>query len=149
MECRYCYSTNLIEKLTENGPHYAELRCADCGRHLQWIPKPKNEKETKRNNNKWLKKWREKLEVLICHWCWIKETETKMGFEIDHISPIEEGGQDEFENTRPLCSACHWLRNAERHRVKYLKLAELDRQQMYEDYLEDLKSGNDDEEVPF
>lgn len=73
-------------------------------------------------------------------------SETNMGFEIDHIFPIEDGGEDVFENTQPLCSACHWLRNAERHRVKYLKLKELDRQQMYEDYL---KSLGNDEGVPF
>jgi 5-methylcytosine-specific restriction endonuclease McrA len=89
--------------------------------------------------------WRQ-LGPLICRWCGIKETETNMGFEIDHILPLEDGGQDVFENTQPLCSACHWLRNAERHRVKYLKLKELERQQMYEDYLESLKA---DDELPF
>lgn len=119
MECKYCHSTNVVTKLAETGPHYAELRCLDCGRHLQWIPRPDTDK-AKRRNAKWYKKWRE-CGPLVCHWCGIEETETDMGFEIDHIIPVEEGGPDVFENTRPLCSACHWLRNAERHRVKYLK----------------------------
>lgn len=119
MECKYCHSTHVVTKIAETGPHYAGIWCLDCGRHLQWISKP-DTGQAKRRNAKWYKKWRE-YGPLICHWCGIKETETDMGFEIDHIVPIEEGGPDIFENTRPLCSACHWLRNTEKHRVKYLK----------------------------
>lgn len=35
-KCRYCESTNL--KLAPGkGPHAGQLRCGDCGRHVQWL----------------------------------------------------------------------------------------------------------------
>lgn len=36
--CRYCNSTNLTRQ-PGVGPHHAQLRCNDCGRHVQWLSK--------------------------------------------------------------------------------------------------------------
>ena len=36
--CRYCGSSNL-QKAPGAGPHSAQLRCGDCNRHVQWLPK--------------------------------------------------------------------------------------------------------------
>jgi len=152
-KCKRCGSTNLVEKPAENGTHHSALYCADCGRWVKWNPKPKDANEPPDvNNEKWRKKWRKKLNgELVCFWCGIKESETRMSFHIDHVLPREKGGQDVFENTQPLCAACHWLRHAERHRVKYagnpVKIEELSRKQMYENYLKDMQGNdNDDEE---
>ncbi len=147
-ECSRCKSTNFIEKPDEKGVHYAKLCCADCGQYIRWVPKPKNAGKEKVNNGKWREKWREKLGgELVCFWCGIKESATRMGFHIDHVLPRKRGGKDEFENTQPLCAACHWSRHADIYRAEssnLVKLEDLNRQQMYEDYLETF-SG---EEVP-
>lgn len=37
-ECRYCNSGNLV-KGEGKGPHAAQLRCGDCGKHVQWLSK--------------------------------------------------------------------------------------------------------------
>ncbi|WP_092486939.1 HNH endonuclease [Desulfoscipio geothermicus] len=92
-----------------------------------------------------MRRWRE-LGPLRCHWCGVYENETKAHFELDHIIPLEDGGEDVFSNTRPLCSACHWSRNAELHRMKYFR--KLDEQtEMYEGYLRELEAKKADRET--
>jgi superfamily II DNA or RNA helicase len=36
--CRFCHSTNL-KIMSGKGPHAGQLRCEDCGRHVQWLSK--------------------------------------------------------------------------------------------------------------
>lgn len=85
-----------------------------CKRLVRWLGKGG---PPKRKNDKWRKRWRESG-PLVCRFCGKCETETRMGFEIDHIVSVEDGGADVFENTEPLCSSCHWVRNSLRHRTK-------------------------------
>lgn len=38
-KCKYadCLSTNLVERLRPDTPHYAEIICCECGRHQKWL----------------------------------------------------------------------------------------------------------------
>jgi 5-methylcytosine-specific restriction endonuclease McrA len=47
----------------------------------------------------------------------------KMGhhFAIDHAEAEQFGGKDNFENTRPLCSACHYLKTALEFKTKGIR----------------------------
>lgn len=110
-----CESRNV--KIKSNGPHN-EIVCAFCERHVDYLKKEKNEgKRNCKNNSKFMNRHRLNG-PLRCYWCGISEKVFKGGFECDHIIPIEDNGPDTFENTMPLCSACHWERNAHRHRTK-------------------------------
>lgn len=132
--CRACGSTNL-----EDFPHDIHgtgVKCADCGRHVKWLGKG-NRKNRRNKNSDHRHRWKAQG-PLKCHWCGIVEDETAAHFEIDHILPLEDGGEDVFENTRPLCAACHWSRNAELHRMKFLRRLN-ERTQMYEGYLNGLR----------
>ncbi len=111
--CQGCGSGEFAERPHEL--HGSGLWCADCGRFFKWVGKGGR---IIRRNDRWRGEWRA-LGTLICQFCGITEAETTMGFEIDHIIEIEDGGRDEFANTRPLCSNCHWIRNAQKYRVKH------------------------------
>jgi DNA repair protein RadD len=38
--CSACGSTQQPTQHPGKGPHFAELRCSDCNRHVRWLPKP-------------------------------------------------------------------------------------------------------------
>jgi hypothetical protein len=38
--CPFCQCADLRQELTPAGPHFGRLTCNNCGRFLQWIPKP-------------------------------------------------------------------------------------------------------------
>lgn len=40
--CRSCGATEAIE-IPGSGPHYAGLKCSNCGRWIKWLGKPKGE----------------------------------------------------------------------------------------------------------
>ena len=142
--CRECGSLNYTEEPHEM--HGAKISCADCGTFIKW--KGKGNRKNRRNKNPdHMNRWRKKG-PLVCHWCGITEGETAAHFELDHIMPLENGGQDVFENTRPLCSACHWSRNAELHRMRLLRRIN-ERTEMYKDYLHELEESRQAENAPF
>lgn len=116
--CRSCGVVGEYEERPHE-IHGAGIYCTACGAFIKW--KGKGNNKNKRNKNSKHRDKHKKDGPMVCAWCGIHEDETEMHFEIDHIIPIEDGGPDVFENTRPLCSACHWLRNAELHRVKYIR----------------------------
>ncbi|MGE5655064.1 MAG: hypothetical protein ACM37W_00320 [Actinomycetota bacterium] len=37
--CRHCGGNNISER-KGTGPHYAELRCDECNRHIRWLKNP-------------------------------------------------------------------------------------------------------------
>lgn len=94
--------------------HGFGVRCAKCGKFNRWTGKGRE----KKNNPKHRKKHRAEGEM-VCDWCGISESEAAaMGlrFEIDHREAESFGGSDDFENTRPLCSACHCKKQRRRTR---------------------------------
>lgn len=38
--CHFCNSDNLTSQTNLSGMHWGSLHCADCGKHLQWLPNP-------------------------------------------------------------------------------------------------------------
>lgn len=101
---------------------HREERCRKCDAWIKNVPKPENEKKRHVgvNNAKWRPLLRKKYGgKLICEFCGISE-ELYRDFHVDHITEISEGGRDEFENVRSLCSSCHALRNNVQVRNKRL-----------------------------
>ncbi len=99
--------------------HGFGVRCAKCGKFIRWTGKSRE----KKNNPKHRKKHRKDGEM-TCDWCGISESEAKeMGlhFQIDHREAEDFGGSDDFENTRPLCSACHYEKTAKEHTTRGVK----------------------------
>jgi len=105
--------------LEASNVHGFGVRCAKCGKFNRWTGKGKE----KKNNPKHRKRHRKEGEM-ICDWCGISESEAKeMGlhFQIDHREAEDFGGSDEYENTRPLCSACHYEKTAKEHTTRGVK----------------------------
>lgn len=111
LQCKNCDGTNLITILRPDTPHFAEIRCDDCGKFLKWLSNP-NKNNTIRNKSS-----KYKLESLIPNdFCWFctrtkEQLGIREGLTIDHKKPIEEGGIDEISNLMVLCTACHKLKN--------------------------------------
>ena len=98
--------------------HGYGVRCAKCKKFLKWTGKGKADK-----NPKHRAKHKTNGE-LVCDWCGITEAEAKkMGqhFTVDHAEARQFGGEDKFENTRPLCSSCHYLKTALEHKTKGIR----------------------------
>ena len=43
-KCPNCDSRELVTG-PGSGPHYAALECAECGRHIRWLPKPRETRQ--------------------------------------------------------------------------------------------------------
>jgi len=129
-QCPRCKLENnfKLEIMPDDFPHYAKATCQNCG-CVWWPPKPKNERTVTRGNDAvFLKMWRDKLGgKLVCYMCGVKEGVTHMQFQCDHLFGIEDGGDDEFDNTRPICSSCHLIKNSLRFKTReYDKLLPVD-----------------------
>ena len=146
--CGECGSETF--KLERSDLHGYGVRCAVCGRFNRWTGKCRE----KKNNPKHRAKHRANGEM-HCDWCGISESEAKelgLHFQIDHRLAEQFGGSDEYENTRPLCSACSYMKNALEHRTKAMrkaleKLAE--RRAMFQEYSSRPDSTFKPEESPY
>ena len=104
--CRYCESSNLEQRLTPDGPHYAAERCLNCGRHLRWIPKPDSEKARRPAAHRELVR---KFGRGFCELCLLAENDLPGGQTLEghHVVPFAAGGTDEQHNVQILCTGCH------------------------------------------
>ena len=131
--------------LTSNEIHGFGVRCATCGKFQRWTGRGKEKKSTIKHRER-----HRKNGEMVCDLCGITESEAKqmgMHFEIDHREAEQFGGKDEFENTRPLCSACHYDKTARENRTKGIrKLLERlhEREAMFTDYLAKVRGSDDD-----
>ena len=118
--------------------HGFGVRCVGCDKFIRWTGKGK---EPKKVNNPKHRHQHKKDGEMYCDWCGISESEAKemgMHFTIDHKVAEDFGGEDTIENTRPLCSACHYEKTAKEHRTRAIKklLEQMkERKQMLDDYL--------------
>ena len=48
----------------------------------------------------------------LCEWCKAKGRTTP-GHDVDHIVPLNDGGQHELSNLQTLCKSCHSRKTAE------------------------------------
>ena len=119
-ECKRCGSINLdTEIMPEGYMHYSKTTCADCGCFIGWGKKPENEDKRTDNNKKWRGMWAE-LGRYKCGWCSITQEILKMEcqWHCDHITPLSEGGKDEFKNTQMLCKFCHVDKHQKRRTIE-------------------------------
>lgn len=92
--------------------HGYAIKCAKCGHFLRWTGK----KGEKTKNPRFAARHKAQSNgERICDFCGITESEAKLcgaHFQTDHRQAERFGGEDNFENTRPLCSRCHYLKNS-------------------------------------
>jgi hypothetical protein len=119
--CRRCGSTDVRVDTRDDPDKPIGLSCADCGSYT-WPPKPGNEQRRRDRNTKWRKQWTASLGgELVCTWCRVRQGQTRCVFAVDHITPLEAGGVDAFENTMVLCANCHTTRHAAQNVVQHLR----------------------------
>lgn len=117
--CRRCGSANVRVDQRDDPDKPIGLSCNDC-RSYTWPPKEENEHLRRDHNARWRKVWRADGE-LVCTWCRVRESQTRCVFHVDHVTPLEAGGLDEFDNTMPLCGNCHTKRHADQRVVQHLR----------------------------
>jgi len=105
-KCKYCNSTDLSENPRPDTPHYAELKCNSCNKWLSWIKGPNNPRSKSVLNNT------KKRDEYRCWFCgrYKNELGTNETMTTDHMIELNEGGKDDLNNTKTLCSACHKLK---------------------------------------
>lgn len=110
--CLQCGNVDLVLE-DGNAVHGKKIVCPECEdgygnkRFVAWLAKEKNQDSRADKNAKWRNKWKEKSHGMKCAMCGVTETETAGGFECHHITPLQDGGSDIFENTIMLCKSCH------------------------------------------
>jgi 5-methylcytosine-specific restriction endonuclease McrA len=113
--CKKCGT--LCEQIAYDGPkHFAKAICPSCNSFVSWVSKPKNEGQRKKTGIK-LKKYIPENMQGFCELCLRdKNTLKKLNlfFEIHHVIPVKDEGEDCTENLRLVCSQCHSL--IHRHR---------------------------------
>ena len=113
--CQRCGT--LCEQIAYDGPkHFAKAICPSCNSFVSWVSKPKNEGQRKKTGLK-LKKFIPQNMQGFCELCLRdKNTLKKLNlfFEIHHVIPVKDEGEDSTENLRLVCSECHSL--IHRHR---------------------------------
>jgi 5-methylcytosine-specific restriction protein A len=61
--------------------------------------------------------WRNRRAAVLrerpfCEDCALEGAPLRLATEVDHVKPVSEGGTDEWENLRPLCSRHHDAKTA-------------------------------------
>lgn len=101
--------------------HGFKIVCSKCNKFLRWTGKEK----AKRHNPAFAARHRaNSCGVRFCDLCGLSEDEAKLfgwHFTTDHRLAEEFGGEDTLENSRSLCSPCHYLKTALEHRTRGLK----------------------------
>ena len=112
--CKHCGGPSLnIERHEQHG---YRATCATCNAFVRWLGKD----GSRRQNNRGMLK----AEGVVCASCGITKEEAEalhMGFELDHVIPLEFGGIDESENKQPLCGPCHAEKTAKQVRTRGIR----------------------------
>jgi predicted restriction endonuclease len=97
-----------VVTLTPESPHHARADCQDCGRFLQWLPKPDAERIRRPAAHRELVR---KYSRGFCELCGTREADLPPGqtLEAQHVEEYHEGGEPKRENIWIVCTACHKL----------------------------------------
>lgn len=124
--CPSCGSTNFSIKNT-GSVHHLQQVCRRCGKQVKFLPNPEKPSSQRTESTKY------KLEHVLavtkqeekrCFFCRRKKKHLGKNetLELDHITPLSEGGEDRPENLQVLCTACHKLRHHfELYHFKHLR----------------------------
>lgn len=107
--CNACGFTGPHKVGEPKEPHGPRITCGECDNFMGWQAKDSKKRRDRNSSHRY--RWVEHYGDLVCHWCLTRQSETSAAFDIDHILPLEDGGLDEFKNTRPLCANCHGIRH--------------------------------------
>ncbi len=122
MDCKRCGTTEIRTILLDmDSVHYSKIVCAGCNTFLWWGKKPENEDKRSDKNATWRK--RHKKAGYTCAVCGIGEDVLAhpSQWQVDHIKPLCDGGQDEFDNTMMLCVFCHTIKNSLQKKTKAMQ----------------------------
>lgn len=91
-------------------PHYAQMRCVQCGRHHGFISAPDTLKAKRPSSHKDLVK---KSGVHHCQVCLRHESKLQHPdhLQAHHVEEFCKGGSPDSENIWIVCTACHALIN--------------------------------------
>jgi hypothetical protein len=107
-DCNCGYLNGRCEFNEAKPPHYANMRCYQCGKHLGFIPMPNATKVKRPASHKSLVK---KSGVKHCQMCLRHESQlvhpdTLTGH---HVEEYCKGGDPDAANVWIICTACHSL----------------------------------------
>ena len=114
IKCKRCGGESFIVELHER--HGYKTKCSTCGAFERWLGKDGNRRQNHRIPAK--------AEGVVCASCGITKEEAEtlhMGFEADHIIPLEFGGEDTSDNIQPLCGPCHAEKTAKQVRTRGIR----------------------------
>lgn len=95
--------------------HFARLRCKNCGRFLRWLSWPTTDTEEKRNRRRSRKNLKPEADS-YCEICLRSDSDLVKPdrLEVHHVVEKADNGNDDPDNLRTFCSACHawvgWIR---------------------------------------
>ena len=112
--CPQCGEKGARGVLSGDGPHCAKAECSACGRFLDWIAWPDEAKE-KRDRTR-SRKAGLRINGETCEICLRVQGRLPKAhaLTVHHVIEKVDGGSDDPDNLRTLCSRCHslvhWLR---------------------------------------
>ncbi len=107
-DCACGYINGRCDYEESPGPHYAAMRCTNCGRHKGFIPFPDSKKRSRPTSHSNLVA---KSGVKHCQMCLRNKSELVKPdhLQAHHVTEYAEGGASDPDNIWIVCSACHSL----------------------------------------
>lgn len=115
IECPRCHQKGAEFIVMDEGPHFGKANCKACGSWVDWIAWPKTEEAEKRDRKRSrryvTRLGTERCEICLRHASQLPGTQK---LEVQHVIEKAAGGEDDPENFRIYCTACHswvnWVR---------------------------------------
>lgn len=98
-----------------DGVHFVDIRCAKCGKHLGFQPKPESDPTKYKRPNQHRDLVRE-YSCGYCEMCLKKKDDLPKGqtLEAQHVIEYQDGGTSDRGNIWIVCTGCHrlvhWIR---------------------------------------
>lgn len=106
--CSCGYVNGRCDYEASPAPHYAAMRCTNCGKHQGFIPSPEGSKRTRPTRHSKLVK---KIGLKHCQMCLRNKSDLAKPdhLQAHHVDEFAKGGSNDPSNIWIVCSACHSL----------------------------------------
>lgn len=107
-DCQCGYLNGRCEYEPAKAPHYAQMRCHQCGRHHGFIPAPESTKKKRPASHKDLVR---KSGITHCQMCLREQSKLNHPdcLEAHHVEEFSKGGDCDLSNIWIVCTGCHSL----------------------------------------